>query len=234
MSGTILIVEDERDLSATLEYALTREGFTTRVVHDGRGGVQAACELPAPDLVLLDLMLPDISGFDVCRELRSMEATRALPIIITSARAEEVDRATGFDVGADDFVVKPFSLRELAVRCRAVLHRRARVETEEAPARHGLLRIDRAAHRVWVGSDEIQLSALEFRLLTTLADRSDRVQTLSSLLAAARQAQPGLTTRTVDVHVQRLRDKLGGAADHVRPLRGVGYRFSADPREHEA
>ena len=233
MSGLILIVEDERDLVATLEYALEREGFRTRSAYTGRQALEIAVTEPAPDLVLLDLMLPDMSGTQVCQQLRAGERTRAMPVIMMTAKAEEVDRVVGFEVGADDYVVKPFSLRELMLRIRAVLRRKAPAETPLAPTPYGRLRVDMDGHRVWVDDGEVTLTALEFRLLTTLIARRGRVQTRDALLADVWGVQPGLTTRTVDTHVRRLRKKLGEIADYVQTLRGVGYRFTTDLRAVE-
>jgi two-component system, OmpR family, phosphate regulon response regulator PhoB len=233
MSGRILSVEDERDLVATLEYALEREGFRTRSAYTGRQALEIAVTEPAPDLVLLDLMLPDMSGTQVCQQLRAGERTRAMPVIMMTAKAEEVDRVVGFEVGADDYVVKPFSLRELMLRIRAVLRRKAPAETPLAPTPYGRLRVDMDGHRVWVDDGEVTLTALEFRLLTTLIARRGRVQTRDALLADVWGVQPGLTTRTVDTHVRRLRKKLGEIADYVQTLRGVGYRFTTDLRAVE-
>ncbi|MFY0532040.1 response regulator [Nannocystis pusilla] len=233
MSGLILIVEDERDLVATLEYALDREGFRTRSAYTGRQALEIAVTEPAPDLVLLDLMLPDMSGTQVCQQLRAGERTRVMPVIMMTAKAEEVDRVVGFEVGADDYVVKPFSLRELMLRIRAVLRRKAPAETPLAPTPYGRLRVDMDGHRVWVDDGEVTLTALEFRLLTTLIARRGRVQTRDALLADVWGVQPGLTTRTVDTHVRRLRKKLGEIADYVQTLRGVGYRFTTDLRAVE-
>lgn len=221
----ILIVEDEADLSAALEFALAREGFATCTVREGRGALERAVAEPVPDLVLLDLMLPDMSGHEVCRRLRADERTRGLPIVMTTARADEALRSRFGDDGADDLLLKPFSLRELAARCLAALHRRT--PAAATPARHGRLCIDELGRRVWLDQQEVRLTALEFRLLTTLADRRGRAQTRDALLAAAQDAQPGLTTRTVDAHVRRLREKLGGAVGSVQTRLGVGYLLLA-------
>jgi two-component system phosphate regulon response regulator PhoB len=232
MNGLILIVEDERDLVATLEYALEKEGFRTRSAYTGRQALEIAASEPGPELVLLDLMLPDMSGTQVCQGLRTGERTKHLPVIMMTAKSEEVDRVVGFEVGADDYVVKPFSLRELMLRIRAVLRRKAPAETASAPSSYGRLRVDMDGHRVWVDDAEVVLTALEFRLLTTLIARRGRVQTRDALLGDVWGVQPGLTTRTVDTHVRRLRKKLGEVADYVQTLRGVGYRFT-DLREQQ-
>lgn len=234
MSALILIVEDERDLLATLEYNLEREGYQTRIAATGREALEAARELPVPDLVLLDLMLPDLSGTEVCRQLRLDEATREVPVIMCTAKSEEIDRVVGFEVGADDYVVKPYSVRELLLRIRAVL-RRASAAREDAPREEnedfafGKLRVDVLGHRVWVEGDEIRLTALEFRLLTTFHSRRGRVQSRERLLSDVWGYQADVTTRTVDTHVKRLREKLDAAGDYIETVRGVGYRFRSRP-----
>ena len=233
MTGLILIVEDERDLVATLEYALEKEGFRTRSAYTGREALEIAAQEPGPALVLLDLMLPDMSGTQVCQALRTSERTRNVAVIMMTAKSEEVDRVVGFEVGADDYVVKPFSLRELMLRIRAVLRRKAPAEPSAMPSTYGRLRVDMDGHRVWADEQEVVLTALEFRLLTTLIARRGRVQTRDALLGDVWGVQPGLTTRTVDTHVRRLRKKLGEVADYVQTLRGVGYRFTTELRERE-
>ncbi|NVB42332.1 response regulator transcription factor [Pseudenhygromyxa sp. WMMC2535] len=226
MPTTVLIVEDELDLLDTLEFNLQREGYATRRAASGRAGLEAAALDPAPDLVLLDLMLPDIPGTEVCRQLRASERTRSTPVIMLTARGEEVDRVVGFEVGADDYVTKPFSVRELMLRVRAILRRTGGQSEEPTRLEHGNLEVDVAGHRVWVEGEEIRLTALEFRLLATLLSRAGRVQTRDTLLADVWGMHAGLTTRTVDTHVTRLRKKLGDEAGaYIETLRGVGYRF---------
>jgi two-component system phosphate regulon response regulator PhoB len=231
MSGLILIVEDERDLVATLEYNLEKEGFRTRSAYTGRHALEIAIADPVPDLVLLDLMLPDMSGTQVCQQLRADGKTKNIAVIMMTAKSEEVDRVVGFEVGADDYVTKPFSVRELMLRVKAVMRRKAPTEAAVVPSTFGRIRVDMEGHRVWVDDEEIVLTALEFRLLTTLIARRGRVQTRDALLLDVWGVQPGLTTRTVDTHVRRLRKKLGEAASYVQTLRGVGYRFTTDLRE---
>jgi len=235
MSALILVVDDERDLVATLTYNLEREGFATRSALTGQEALQLAAQEPVPDLVILDLMLPDIPGTDVCRRLRAEERTRRVPVLMLTARGDEIDRVVGFEVGADDYVVKPFSVRELLLRVRAILRR---AEPEPAhPAELGSsrpelvcggLRVDPEGHRAWVDGEEVILTALEFKLLTTLLSRRGRVQTREQLLDDVWGIQADVTTRTVDTHVKRLRQKLGQAAGHIETLRGVGYRFRSD------
>ena len=233
MSDLILIVDDEPDLIGPLEFALRREGFGTRSAQTGADALLKATQDPLPDLVLLDLMLPDLPGTEVCRRLKADARTAHVPVIMVTARAEEIDRVVGFEVGADDYVVKPFSNRELILRVRAVL-RRARPRDEPASADSvvfGRLKVDQAAHRVWVDGVEIILTALEFRLLATFLARRGRAQTRESLLEGVWGMQGSITTRTVDTHVKRLRQKLGEAGNYVHTVRGVGYRFAGSPDE---
>ena len=227
----ILVVDDEADIVDTLTYNLQQEGFRTRAARSGAEALKCGSERPTPDLVLLDLMLPDISGTEVCRAFRQDEALRRVPVIMLTAKDAEIDRVVGFEVGADDYVTKPFSVRELLLRVRAVLRR-----TKDAPSsptakkvEFGKLRVDPDAHQVWVGSDEIVLTALEFRLLSTLLERRGRVQTRTTLLEDVWGIHADITTRTVDTHVKRLREKLSSAGDYVETIRGVGYRLRAHP-----
>lgn len=232
-SALILIVEDEPDLRATLEYNLERDGYRTRSAENGREALALAAVDPVPDLVLLDLMLPDIQGTEVCRRLRADERTRHVAVVMVTAKGAEIDRVVGFEVGADDYVVKPYSVRELLLRVRAVL-RRARTSAADVDATSfGRLRLDPPGHRVFVDHDEVRLTALEFRLLTTFHDRRGRVQTRERLLTDVWGYNPDVTTRTVDTHVKRLREKLAGAGAYIETVRGVGYRFCARPDEVE-
>ncbi len=224
----ILIVEDERDLLATLQYNLEREGFETQGATTGAQALDLASR-QTPHLILLDLMLPDMSGTEVCRRLRAWEATRKVPIIMCTARSEEIDRVVGFEVGADDYVVKPFSVRELLLRIRAVLRRTRGDENQEDWIEFGHLRIDPPGHRVWVEGEEVHLTALEFRLLLTFHERRGRVQSRERLLSDVWGYAADVTTRTVDTHIKRLREKLGAAAGYVETVRGVGYRFREQP-----
>jgi two-component system phosphate regulon response regulator PhoB len=232
MGALILLVDDEEDLVQTVAYSLEKEGFGVRTAFDGDGALKAAGESPRPDLILLDLMLPDTSGLDVCRELRRREDTRDIPIIMVTARGEEIDRVVGFEVGADDYVVKPFSPRELALRIKAVLRRKAPSEQgSDAPLSFGRLRIDEAAHRIWVDDEERTLTSLEFKLLVTLHARRGRVQSRDTLLADVWGYSADVTTRTVDTHIKRVREKLGAAGGYIETVRGAGYRFAASPPE---
>jgi two-component system phosphate regulon response regulator PhoB len=230
----VLIIEDEVDLATTLEYNLKSEGFQVRLAHTGKQGLAAAIADPLPDVIVLDLMLPDLSGTEICRRIRDQERTREIPVIMCTAKGEEIDRVVGFEVGADDYVVKPFSVRELVLRIRALLRRVNRVEGEPSLIRFGRLKIDRDAHRAWVDEAEIGLTALEFRLLHAFMSRKGRVQTRDALLSDVWGIEAEVTTRTVDTHVKRLREKLGDAGMYIETLRGVGYRFKDQPEEASA
>lgn len=223
-TGPILVVEDEPDIRQLLVLQLTREGYTVRTAATGPEALEAAPRIK-PMLVLLDLMLPGLAGTEVCRRLRADPATTATPIIMLTARGDEIDRVVGFEVGADDYVTKPFSPRELMLRIRAVLRRTPATEEGPDALRVGALRIDVGAHRVWVDEEEVSLTATEFKLLTTLAKRSGRVQSRGQLLQDVWDMPPDLNTRTVDTHMKRLREKLGAAGDRIETVRGVGYRL---------
>jgi two-component system phosphate regulon response regulator PhoB len=230
----IIVIEDETDLQSVLEYNLKQAGHTVSVAGRGQEGLRLA-QQQKPDLVLLDLMLPDVSGTEVCRTLKSHSETKMIPVVMVTARGEEIDRVVGFEIGADDYVVKPFSVRELLLRISAILRRQQATDVMAAEGNpiveFGRLRIDRGAHRIWVENQEVELTALEFRLLVTLYDRKDRVQTRSSLLDDVWGIQADITTRTVDTHVKRLREKLEAARDYIETVRGVGYRFVGSPEE---
>jgi two-component system phosphate regulon response regulator PhoB len=230
----ILVVEDEQDLQQVLAYNLKQHGHDAVVTKLGAEGLRLARE-QRPDLVLLDLMLPDVPGTEVCKQLKESPATRSVPVMMLTAKGEEIDRVVGFELGADDYLVKPFSVRELILRIQAILRRgKGEVREAEPTVEFGRLRIDRGAHRTWVDGVEIELTALEFKLLVTLYDRRNRVQTRTVLLDDVWGIQADITTRTVDTHVKRLREKLEGARDYVETVRGVGYRFVSAPEEGAA
>ncbi|MGE5185660.1 MAG: response regulator transcription factor [Acidobacteriota bacterium] len=233
MSGTVLVIEDEVDLATTLEYNLKAAGFQVKLAHTGRQGLTAATSEPIPDVIVLDLMLPDLAGTELCRKLREQDRTRDVPVIMCTAKGEEIDRVVGFEVGADDYIVKPYSVRELILRIRAVLRRAHRPDGEPTAIKFGRVRIDREAHRAWVDDAEIELTALEFKLLHAFLSRRGRVQTRDALLGEVWGIDADVTTRTVDTHVKRLREKLGSAGAYIETLRGVGYRFKGELDEAE-
>lgn len=228
--GKVLVVDDEPDIVDTLAYNLEQEGYTTIRATTGVEALEAARGEP-PQLILLDLMLPDMSGTEVCRQLRSDQRLSATPIIMVTAKGAEIDRVVGFEVGADDYVTKPFSVREILLRMRAVLRRASKPAPGPAGTdaedmiEFGLLQVEPAAHRLRVEGREVTLTALEFRLLITLLDRKGRVQTRTTLLEDVWGIHADVTTRTVDTHVKRLREKLGKAGAYIETIRGVGYRF---------
>ena len=224
----ILVIEDEPDLQKVLAFNLKQAGHQVTSALRGREGLDLA-RAERPDLVLLDLMLPDLPGTDICKALRRDPRAKDIAIVMLTAKGEEIDRVVGFELGADDYLVKPFSIRELLLRIDAVL-RRTRSEPVLEPAiEFGCLRVDREAHRVWVEGQEIELTALEFKLLLSLHDHKNRARTRTALLDEVWGIQADITTRTVDTHVKRLREKLGPAGAYVETLRGVGYRFAETP-----
>lgn len=227
----ILIVEDDRAIVELLRYNLDKEGFRTMVCFDGAAG-WAQLRARVPDALILDLMLPKLSGLEICRLIRADEGLRRLPILMLTARAEEADRVVGLELGADDYVSKPFSPREVSARIKALL-RRAQPETEEVPKpiTAGDLRIDPAAFKVEREGRPLTLSSLEFRLLHYLAARAGRVFSREQLLDAVWGRDRSITSRSVDVYMRRLREKI--EADPERPqylqtVRGVGYFFTAE------
>ncbi len=220
----VLIVDDERDLAELIDFNLQSAGFSTHVTTTGEAALTSARE-QRPDLVLLDLMLPDMPGTEVCRQLRAGALTRDILIVMLTAKGEEVDRVRGFEVGADDYVTKPFSVRELVLRLKAILRRSGSPRDGVAPLALGPLKLDVMAHRFYVEGKEVALTALEFRLLEYLLTRVGRVQTREQLLEEVWGLSSTLETRTIDTHVMRLRDKLGSARACLETVRGVGYRI---------
>jgi two-component system phosphate regulon response regulator PhoB len=220
----ILIIEDERALTDVLTYNLQREGYEPVVAHDGQEGLRKAQTL-LPDAVLLDLMLPVRNGLEVCRELRAGERTRMLPIIMLTARAEETDQVVGFSLGADDYVTKPFSVKVLMERIKALLRRRDSDTDQADVIEHLTVRIDRVRHRASVEAKELDLTPTEFRLLESLLRQPGRAFTRSQLMDAAIGEGAIVLERTIDVHVKALRRKLGPAGNYIETVRGVGYRF---------
>ena len=246
--GRVLLVEDEVDLATSLSYSLEAAGYQVQSALDGATALQLAAGQP-PDIVLLDLMLPDISGLEVCRRIRASSQAHQPIVIMVTARGEEVDRVVGFEVGADDYLVKPFSVRELLLRMEA------RQRAQPAPDEHGNdaapaagaapgtsritlgnLEVDRDSHQVFVSGNEVHVSALEMRLLLHLLAVPGKVRYRRELLTEVWGYHPEVSSRTLDTHVKRLRQKLADAGAYIHTVRGVGYRIferaaSPEPRK---
>jgi two-component system phosphate regulon response regulator PhoB len=220
----ILLVEDEPDIAEVLEYNLGKEGFQVTVARRGDSGLEAIRRDP-PDLILLDLMLPGMDGLELTRLLKRDALTARIPIVIVTARGEEVDRIVGLELGADDYISKPFSPREVVLRAKAVLRRRQPEEKEPDLLEVGGIRLDVAGHQLRVGEAEIPLTATEFRLLRLLLERAGRVQTRGQLLSDVWGYAEDIDSRTVDTHIRRLRRKLGPEAERIETVIGVGYRL---------
>ena len=222
----VLIIEDEKDLAELLAFNLEKEGFAATCVHDGRQGLERA-GTDLPDLILLDLMLPGLLGTEVCKALRKDQRTAQIPIIMITAKGDEIDRVVGFEVGADDYIVKPFSMREVALRIKAVMRR---VE-HDVPSRKselvaiGDIVIDKQRHTVMSAGAEIELTSTEFKLLLYLVEKKGCVQSREQLLQRVWGYNNTADTRTVDTHVTRLRGKLGAPGDIIKTVRGFGYKI---------
>jgi two-component system phosphate regulon response regulator PhoB len=223
---TILVIEDEKDLAELVIFNLEKEGYRTLLAADGVMGLEKA-RTNTPDLVLLDLMLPGMAGTEVCKALKSGEKPARIPVIMLTAKGEEIDRVVGFEVGADDYVVKPFSTRELLLRVKAVLRRTAPVAPTGKIVTIGTIAIDTDRHTVTVAGKETELSTIEFKLLLILAERAGRLQGREQLLRDVWGYSYGGDTRTVDTHLTRLRAKLGAAGELIRTVRGFGYKMEA-------
>ena len=239
----ILVVEDETDISSSLSYSLKAIGYDVQVAERGEAALEVLASFH-PDLVLLDVMLPDISGFDVCRRIRAAPGVQPAVIMLT-AKSQELNRVAGFEVGADDYVTKPFSIRELVLRIDARLKaRRPAAQPVPAPqgqkeeqerVKVGPLEIDRAEHRVFVSGEEIRVSPLEMRLLLFLVRTPGKMRTRKELLTEVWGYHPEVSSRTLDTHIKRIRDKFGASGDLIQTVRGVGYRLAAraEPAAHK-
>ncbi len=225
MRYKILIVDDEPDVVELVEYNLKNAGFDVIKSADGNEALKKI-QNENPDLILLDIMLPNIDGFEICKILKRNPDTSAIPIIMLTAKAAEVDKIVGFELGADDYITKPFSPRELVLRVKTLLKRIKGNDELSTIIQSGALRIDTARFEVTVKGKKIELTATEFKLLLTLASRPGRVQTREQLLQEVWEYNPSVDTRTVDTHIRRLREKLGQAADYIETIRGFGYKFS--------
>jgi two-component system alkaline phosphatase synthesis response regulator PhoP len=229
MPTTIVAIEDEPDLLEVVRYNLTREGYSVRGSENGEDGLELI-RRSSPDLVLLDLMLPGIDGLEICRRVKFDPAMSGIPIIIVSAKGEESDVVSGLELGADDYVTKPFSPRELIARVKAVL-RRGRTDGgggAELPLTFEGIRIDPARHEVWVDGQTVTFTATEFRLLHHLASHVGRVYTREQLLREIVGEDVVILERNIDVHIRSLRKKLGAYGGYIKTIRGVGYRFLDD------
>jgi phosphate regulon transcriptional regulator PhoB len=228
MPEAILIVDDEQDVLDLLVYNLQKAGYKILTARDGASALQKARDA-VPSLIVLDLMLPQMDGTEVCRHLKADPKTAHIPIIMLTAKAEEVDRVVGLELGADDYVTKPFSPREMTLRVKGVLRRtRGKIAPAEI-LKFADITVDLAKHEVTVKGKVVELTATEFKLLATLLERRGRVQSRDRLLTDVWGYEGDVDTRTVDTHMRRLREKLGKAADYVETVRGVGYRFADAP-----
>ena len=225
MGHKVFIVEDEPDLRDTLKYNLENEGFIVEAFSNGEDFLSSV-DKNKPNLVILDLMLPGVSGLDVCRELRSNDNNDGIGIVMLTAKSEEIDRIVGFELGADDYVTKPFSVRELILRVKVLLKKRTDDGANEQILEFGPILMNLDAHDVSIDGKIVNLTALEFKLLKHLLKRKGRVQTRDQLLGDVWGYSSEVTTRTVDTHIKRLREKLGEPGDLIQTIRGVGYRFN--------
>ena len=225
MSQKIYIVEDEPDIRETLKYNFSNEGFEVFTAPDGEEALSNIKKV-LPDVLILDLMFPGLSGLDVCKSIRADDDIRDMSIIMLTAKGEEIDRVIGFELGADDYVTKPFSVRELILRVKVLLKKQRESLVENKLVTFGPIRIDLDAHELKINDKEIVLTALEFKLLQHLVKRKGRVQTREQLLGDVWGYSAEVTTRTVDTHIKRLREKLGNTSEYIQTIRGVGYRFS--------
>ena len=224
MKSKILVVDDEPDALELISYNLKAAGFDVATAADGDEALKKARNAQ-PALIILDVMLPEVDGLEVCKTLRREPATATVPIIMLTAKAAEIDRVLGLELGADDYVTKPFSPRELILRVKALLRRRSPSEPETDNMDFADLKIDIPRHEVLVSGKRVDLTATEFKLLTVLAERKGRVQSREALLRDVWEYDNFIDTRTVDTHMRRLREKLGLACRYLDTVRGVGYRF---------
>jgi DNA-binding response OmpR family regulator len=224
----ILVVDDEPDAIELIGFNLKNAGYEVITAENGTDALKKA-RVCLPNLILLDLMIPEVDGLEVCKILRRDPTTANIPIIMVTAKAAELDRILGLELGANDYVTKPFSPRELVLRVKNILQRPGPIESKQDRYEYGDLVIDTGRHQVTVSQKPIDLTATEFKLLTTLAERRGRVQSRERLLLDVWQYETMIDTRTVDTHMRRLREKLGKAARYLDTVRGVGYRFNESP-----
>ncbi|MEO0452893.1 MAG: response regulator transcription factor [Verrucomicrobiota bacterium] len=230
MSKKILLIDDEPDVLDLVEVNLKSSGFKVLSAQDGEEGIRKA-RTDQPGVIVLDLMLPRMSGLEVCKILKKDPATMGIPVIMLTAKSDEVDRIVGLELGADDYVTKPFSPRELVLRIKSVLRRASTEPVKQERMQLGNLMLDLARHEVVVDGKTVNLTATEFRLLSVLMERRGRVQSRDRLLNDVWGYESVIDTRTVDTHVRRLREKLGSLSEYVETIRGVGYRMSEEPQQ---
>ena len=224
MAKTVLVIDDEPELVKLLDFNLTKAGYLVLTARDGEAGLSAA-RRHAPDVVVLDVMMPGLDGFEVCKRLRQESATAGVPILMLTAKAEEADRVLGLELGADDYLTKPFGLRELQARVKALLRRAEARGAAPEVVRAGKLVVDASRRTVTAAGKDVPLTATEFNLLRALAERRGRVVSREDLITLARGEDVAVVDRTVDVHVAALRRKLGRLGEMIETVRGVGYRM---------
>ena len=223
----ILIVEDDKHISKLVKYNLEKTGFQCTVTMTGEEALEILDKEPV-DLIILDIMLPEMDGLQVCKQIKQDRKFSFVPIIMLTAKGEEVDRIVGFELGADDYVVKPFSPRELVLRVKAILERKKTPETAKDILDAGKLVVDITRHKVTVDKKEVELTLMEFKLLVTLMQRKGKAQSRDKLLEDIWDIAADVTTRTIDTHIKRLRQKLGRSGKFIETIRGIGYRFSEE------
>jgi DNA-binding response OmpR family regulator len=223
----ILVVEDDKHISKLVKYNLEKDGFDCIVTITGEEALEIVETQPI-DLIILDIMLPKLNGLEVCKQIKQDKDLAFIPIIMLTAKGEEIDRIVGFELGADDYIVKPFSPRELVLRTKAILKRKKSHDDTSEMLTVGMLTVDIARHKVTVNKKNVSLTPLEFELLVTLIKRQGRVQSRERLLDDVWDISADVTTRTVDTHIKRLREKLGRMGKTIETVRGIGYRFNED------
>jgi DNA-binding response OmpR family regulator len=227
MKKKVLIIEDEKDIARLIQYNLDKAGYACEIAASGEDGLKALVRQPV-ELILLDVMLPGADGFEICRQVKRDDDLKHIPVIMLTAKGEEVDRVVGLELGAEDYIVKPFSPRELVLRVKAVLRRQAPARETGDVLSAGELCVDKGRHRITVKGKEILFTAMEFKLLSLLMERRGRVQAREKLLTDVWGIDADIYTRTVDTHVRRLRAKLGTCGAMIETVIGAGYRFKAD------
>jgi len=226
----ILIIEDDKHISKLVKYNLEKAGYDATVAVSGEEAF-GVLDKEQVDLIILDIMLPKMDGFEVCRSIKQETKFKNIPIVMLTAKGEEVDRIVGLELGADDYIVKPFSPRELVLRIKAILRRGKIEESKKDILTAGILTVDIPRHKVTVNEKEVELTSMEFKLLVTLMDRHGRVQTRDGLLSEIWDIHAEIFTRTVDTHIKRLREKLGKAGKYIETVVGLGYKFKQEDDE---